>query len=182
MLVVDQSGDWVKLEDSLNRGMPSGWAKASFLIDLGPQRENAPGSDLGKTLIPSEPAASPHYPAYPSVPDPLSIDNATFDCQEGFNGEGLTDCELTLSVSVTIPSAYRPYIARSVDVECEATISYEAVGSYLSQTETERQSTTMYLRMGSSTDTLSLGFDLGFMYGEVVRSAKVESVECAPSR
>jgi len=177
MLVKEQQNGWIKLSDPMKRGLPTGWVNGAYVQDIGSASTGDQSASAGDSEQTSrEPKPTPQYA---SLPNPFSIFDAEFDCNEMLVSPGLSDCTLEVTVKVSIPSAYEPFMADYVDVQCDAEVSYRTKDSYFQQSDRGTEMASVSLYSSYVTETLEIDFDFGFNLEPVV-SAEVSSLSCNP--
>ena len=147
---------------------------------------NAPFGAAPATMPPPEPVPPLPMP-WPSVEgdglqEPLRTDVARFDClRNGGAGEGLAGCTLRLSIDFEIPDTYAPYLADTVALVCEASISYQSLGAEAPRTIWEQGQTRLLIRDGTGVGTVAVRFDFS-LEPDPVHTAEIASVDCQPRR
>lgn len=173
MAVSNRRGDWALLSDPLNRGMVTGWINAGLLrVHQGTQAAQSPAS-------PAPAAQSAPVPRLPRYPSPVAITDTDFDCEEDMFNGGYKSCALEVEVSIQIPGEYKPFMKDYVEINCEAEIDYKRANSFMTSTEREDETASIYLYGTYSSDTIEIDFDFNFGLEPVI-SARLTSVECAP--
>ncbi|MFC2966887.1 SH3 domain-containing protein [Acidimangrovimonas pyrenivorans] len=163
--VLARQGGWAHILSIENGKRLTGWANETYLSAI-PAVRNPP--------------ATPRVPmqgAY--LPNPLSFKPNSFDCHESPAGGGFDSCELAISIDVSLPSDYSPYLKDSVTIECAAEVEYHRANGYFTETDSERGTAYVSLYNGSGSESITLDFSLGFGV-DPVTNARVSSLDCSP--
>lgn len=105
----------------------------------------------------------------------VEVTDTDLDCEESYSGDYYSDCEVQVEYDVT--TDYQGQTGISVEVECEAAVSYEARGSYdSSESEDDYYSHTLY---ANGSDYGSFELDFSFLAYKEVYSVDLESAECS---
>jgi hypothetical protein len=104
----------------------------------------------------------------------LEISDAELKCNESYTGDYYRDCEVEIDYELT--TDYRGQSSISVDIECEAEISFKARQSYnSSESDDESESHTLD---ANDSDYGSVDIEFSFSSYKEVYKVELESVEC----
>lgn len=169
LLVRPGDGPWANVVVLVDGKMVEGWVNRSYITAAVPNGV-APAPAAPPNVLAQPPAISPGF----SYPDPLTIDSADLDCDEDFDG-GFSECTVEVYVSLSVPGIYAELLKDYVDVECEASVSFETADGF-PISEQESESTSVYLSGGTGSETIEIDVD-PFSMDPIIR-AKIDDVEC----
>jgi Bacterial SH3 domain len=170
--VLERRDGWVKVFVLGGGSTQIGWVNAAHVA---PEDRPAPA-----TPSPA-PAPLPVVPLpFARLPEPLEVEADQFECDEDIFDGGFDSCEIDVRVTIDLPSAYAPYYASDVDIDCNAEVEYRRQDGLLTQSERNWESISVSLSGGSGSEAFTMEFDFGFGI-EPVREARVSSLECHPS-
>lgn len=105
----------------------------------------------------------------------VSVSDADLDCNEGFDG-GYDSC--TVTVSFDVHTDYNGNDNPSVEVECEADLSYATRDGFM-MPASEEESETVYLYSGYTSESVEIEFR--FFAVEPVTRVQLNDVSCTIS-
>jgi hypothetical protein len=170
LLVRPGDGPWANVVVLVDGKMVEGWVNRSYITAAVPNGV-APAPAVPPNVFAQPPAVSPGF----SYPDPLTIDSADLDCDEDFVDGGFSRCTVEISISLIVPRIYADLMKDYVDVECEASVSFEAADGF-STTDRDRESASVYFSGGTGSESMEIDFD-PFSTSPIVR-ARIDDVEC----
>lgn len=170
LMVRSGDGVWANVAALVDGRMIEGWVNRSYIATVAPADTPSPPAAL-PNVIAKPPAVSPGF----SYPDPLTIDNATLDCDEGLVDGGFSECTVEIDISLTVPTIYADLMKDYVDVECEAAVVFEDSDGHQSSDQ-DSESTSVYFSGGNGFESLEINFN-PFSTSPIVR-ARIKDIDC----